>query len=202
MKVNRIEIDTNSVRFFLKNGKVLTGSLKDIDNLKTEQVFFSMFPGIGIGGQFRKKDMLVFYKDYDLVIKSAKLSNFTFIGMIKPVTYNNIRTFLKKHRIRSKHIYITPFTLHRFAEKSEKRQIVVYKGDVMIHMESFENGFPVFAGSYVSFRQLDEFISEFYEDGNAILTILSNRRLDYTPPVEFKDTYFHIREGVILNVPS
>ncbi len=202
MKTEKIEIDTNTVRFLAKNGKVITGNLRGITGFRTNKVFFSMFPGIGIGGEFKKKDLLSFYKDYDIVIKSVKQSTFTFVGMIKPVTYSNIRMFLKRHRIRAKHVYITPFTLHRFKVKTEKRQIVVYKGDVMIHVESFENGFPVFAGSYVSFRQLDDFISEFYEDGNAILTVLSNQALDYTPPVEFKKTYFHVKEGVILNVPS
>jgi len=199
VKVRKIEIDTNSTRILRENGSILTGTIKEIYKVKVDSIYFSMFPGLGIGGAFKKRAIIKEYNQYSMVIRSKKQSGHCFVGMLKAVTYNNIKTFLKKHRIKAGHIYITPFTLYRFTAPDIERHLVVYKGDVMIHLLSFEKGFPVFATSFVSFSQLDEFIGEFYEDGNANLTFLSNRQIQYKPPVDFKDTEFMIEEGVLLN---
>lgn len=201
MKALKIEIDTNTIRF-LQEGKVITGTFKELFNAKTRSLYFSIFPGLGIGGRFLKKTLLEEYKEYSIAIKSFKKSDFRFLGILKDVSYRNIHSFIKKYRIKTKHIYITPFTLHKFALPSLHQHLVVYKADTMIHIQSFHDGLPIFATSFLSFSQLDEFISEFYEDGNATLTFLSNRALSYTSKVEFKKIERRIKEGILLDADA
>lgn len=202
MKVKKVEIDTNTVRVQKKDGKITSWKMQDVLKIRVDYLYLSMYPALGVAAKLSKKAILNQYTDYDIVIRSKKISGITFLGIVKRVTYKNICTFMKNHQIKAKHIFLTPFTLFQFRDESSGRQLIVYKGDSMIHLVSFENGLPLFATSYLSFDQLDEFISEFYEDGNAVFTLLSNSPIDYDPPFEFKNTKKIVREGIILNAIS
>ncbi len=202
MKAKKIEIDANTIRIKRHDGKIISMKIKDIKKIRADYAYFSIYPALGVGSRLSKKALLGHFPDYNMVIRSRRTKGTTFLGMIKSASFNNIHIFLKDHHIRARHIFLSPFSLYRFTESNIKRHIVVYKSDTMFHLACFENGLPIFATSYSKTEQLDEFLSEFYEDGDATFTLLSNAPMDYTPPFAFKKFDKISKEGIILNAIS
>ncbi len=196
-KVQKIEIDTNSIRILTENN-LITTKPGSVLNVEVDRLYFSLFPAMGIYGR-DKKSMLQRFKEMDMVLKSQKIKGGVFVGMTKLSTFNNMLKLLKEHRLKAKHLHLSTFNLDRFSFSGDEDQIVIYRSDTAMHVMVLKSEIPVFTTTYFSTAQLDEFLKEYFEDGNAQLTLLANSRWDYTPPIEFKKQHTIFKEGVILN---
>ncbi len=199
-KARRVELDSDFARVITDSG-FLTIKSDELYEVRVHSIYFSMFPVMGILVS-QKKQGLKYFKDYDLVIKSQKMGEGTFVGMVKTATYNNVLKILHKRKILAKHVYFTPFSISRLVQTQKGNEVIVYKADKALHVMHAKDSIPLFSTTYFTISQLDEFLKEYFDDGNVHFTLVSNSKWDYSPPVEFKEKKTIVSEGVIINALS
>ncbi len=199
-KVERIEIDMTIVRI-VGDGGLLTVKSSEIFDLSACCVYFSMFPALGVLVS-SKNNGLKYFEKYDLVIKSQRFNEGVFVGMVKLPTYHNALKILRKRKIKTRHIYFAPFVLSKYRRVHAGKEVIIYRSEQAFHILYLKNTIPVFGTTYFSIEQVNEFLKEYFDDGDVHLSLLSNYNWDYTPPVEFKKKKSLAQEGIILNALS
>ncbi len=199
-KIRRVELDSHTARLISAQGNISL-KMEELKNVHVHSIYLSLFPVTGILAT-EKKEGLQYFKDYEIVIKTKKLETGTFIGMVKLSTYNNVQKILLKRKIKTKHVYFSPFSLARFSQFKNGNEVVVYKADTALHVMVLKDTFPVFTTTYFNITQLDEFLKEYFDDGDVYFTLLANSEWDYIPPIQFKEQKKIIEDGVIINASA